>query len=68
MLDPETGQAKRVMQWLINLEADIAMDRVFAEAEDHQQIAGGASAAALLGGPDTSDDDDLPPLSGDLDD
>lgn len=67
MLDPETGQAKRVMQWLINLEADIAMDRVFAETEDHQQIAGGASAAALLGGPDTSDDD-YPPLSGDLDD
>ena len=50
MLDPETGQPKKAKQWLIKLEADIAMDRVFVEAEDQRQIADGATAAALLGG------------------
>jgi hypothetical protein len=58
MLDPETGQPKKAKQWLIKLEADIAMDRVFTEAEEPRQIADGASAAALLGGDVIDMDDD----------
>lgn len=30
MLDPETGKAKRVSQWLVEIEADIDMSQIFA--------------------------------------
>ena len=51
MIDPETGKAKRVRQYLVTLEADIDMTSVF-QAAEHQQLedarqAGGAAAAAL---------------------
>lgn len=46
MIDPETGRPKRVMQYLVNLEADIDMSRVF--RTDTPSLPG-AEAAAMLG-------------------
>jgi len=45
MIDPETGRPKRVMQFLVNLEADIDMSRVF---RSDVQALPGADAAAML--------------------
>lgn len=33
MIDPDTGKAKRVQQWLVEIEADIDMTRLFCAAE-----------------------------------
>ncbi len=46
MIDPETGRPKRVMQYLVNLEADIDMSRVF---RTDTPALPGAEAAAMLG-------------------
>lgn len=46
MIDPETGRPKRVMQYLVNLEADIDMSRVF---RSDTPALPGAEAAAMLG-------------------
>ena len=47
MLD-ENGQAKKVKQWLIHLEANIDMTRLFRESEPNQVLADGATAAQVL--------------------
>ena len=49
MLDPETGQAERVTQYLINLEADVQMDAIW--QPQAAQIAAGRRAVAALAGP-----------------
>lgn len=46
MIDPETGAPKRVKQWLVHLEADIDMSRVF--AQDAAPALSAPEAAALL--------------------
>lgn len=59
MIDPETGATKRVQQYIVTLEADIDMGRVFQSAELQRLHAGelGATAAAALE-MHTPDDDD----------
>ena len=47
MIDPETGEAKRVKQWITMLEANIEMTKLFAANEDPD----GAGAAVALEGP-----------------
>lgn len=49
MIDPETGKAKRVTQYLVTLEADIDMSKVF--QADHAPMLSGPEAAAMLDGP-----------------
>jgi len=55
MIDPATGKAKRVNQWIISLEADVDMTRIFEHQEAAQALADGNQAAAALGY--TRDDD-----------
>jgi hypothetical protein len=50
MLDPKTGEPKRVKQWLIELEADIDMEKLFQAQEQPALKQRGAEAATLLGG------------------
>ena len=54
MIDPETGRPKRVTQFLVNLEADIDMSRLF--LSDTKALPG-AEAAAMLGHVDAEDGD-----------
>lgn len=58
MID-DTGRPKRVAQWIVCIEANVPMDRVYAEAEHRQQVTAGAEAAAALGYQDNADDADL---------
>ncbi|HET8550935.1 MAG TPA: hypothetical protein VFM97_00480 [Gammaproteobacteria bacterium] len=58
MLDPQTGEPKRVKQWLIELEADIDMTALFRAGESRARLESGQSAAALLEGPAGDADDD----------
>ena len=46
MIDPETGRAKRVKQFLVALEADIDMGQVF--NEDHAPALTGPEAVSML--------------------
>lgn len=48
MIDPETGKAKRVSQWLIILEAKVDLLKVYQRAEAPLALRAGAEAAALL--------------------
>lgn len=48
MIDPETGQAKKVKQWLIELEADIDMTKLFIAGESQHLLAAGETAAQAL--------------------
>ena len=48
MIDPETGKAKKVKQWLIELVADIDMTRILIAAERPALLAAGAEAAHAL--------------------
>lgn len=65
MIDPATGKAKRVNQFLIALESTIDMTRMFQAAEGPALLAAGAQAAAVLSGPAHIDhsfgDDGEPP-------
>jgi len=54
MIDPETGRPKRVMQYLVNLEADIDMSRVF--RSDVQALPGSDAAAMLCHDVDGDDE------------
>ena len=47
MIDPETGEPRRVRQYLVTLEADIDMLQVFRDAERRLAHAGEAAAHAL---------------------
>ena len=47
MIDPITGQAKRRKAWIVHLEADIPMDRMF-ESTEQLSLAPGTQAAAAL--------------------
>lgn len=65
MIDRETGKPKRVAHWIVTLEADIDMLKVFRAAEERMATAreDGALAAAALSAPVTDqplvhDDDD----------
>ncbi|MDN5939961.1 MAG: hypothetical protein L0H83_15045, partial [Salinisphaera sp.] len=49
MLDPASGEPKKVNQWIVRLEADLDMSKVFASME--QPAPAGARAAAALAGP-----------------
>lgn len=59
MLDPKTGKAKRVSQWIITLEAAVEMTRIFEHQEAAQALADGSQASAALGYDGASDVDDL---------
>lgn len=48
MLDPKTGKPKRVRQWIIQLEADIDMTRMFERNEPMNAMAAASEAAAML--------------------
>lgn len=48
MIDPETGKPKKVKQWLIEIEADIDMTRMFQENETPALLAAGEASAAAL--------------------
>lgn len=48
MLDPATGAPKKVKQWIIHLDADIDMMRVFQASERAPLLMAGATAAAAL--------------------
>jgi hypothetical protein len=57
MIDQETGKAKRVSQWIITLEADVDMTKIFEHQEAAQAIQDGKEASAALGyDQDVSDD------------
>lgn len=60
MIDPETGKAKKVKQWLIVLEADIDMTRVFQQGEARAALTNGAQAAQLLEGSGVGEDPEEP--------
>ncbi|CUR48459.1 hypothetical protein BN2364_4018 [Alloalcanivorax xenomutans] len=62
MIDSETGQPRRVKQFLVSLEANIDMQRVFRAAEVRRLEAGAAGerAAAALTLQDDLPEDDLP--------
>lgn len=62
MIDSETGQPRRVKQFLVSLEANIDMQRVFQAAEVRRLEAGAAGqrAAAALTLQDDLPEDDLP--------
>ena len=62
MIDPKTGEARRVKQFLVTLEADIDMLQVFKAAEQRQLAAGeaGGNAAAALTLNKDLPEDDLP--------
>lgn len=49
-IDPDTGKAKKVKQWLIEVEANLDMVRLFASREPRAALAHGNEAAALLSG------------------
>ena len=49
MIDPDTGKPKRVSQYLVALEADIDMGKVF--QADHAPSLSGPDAAAMLMAP-----------------
>jgi hypothetical protein len=59
MIDPDTGRAKKVTQYLVKLEADIDMSRVF--RTDARPLPG-SEAAAMLGHVDA---EDVEPVAGD---
>lgn len=63
MLDDQ-GKPKKVKQWLIVLEADIDMTRMFQASEQKALEAGGARAVAMLEAPpaDNTADDETAPL------
>lgn len=49
-IDPQTGKPKRQKTWIVHLEADVPMDRVFAEtARDDAMLAGSQAVVALEG-------------------
>lgn len=48
MIDPETGQAKKVHQWIVSMEADIDMTRVFQAGEVPAALSAGEQAAHAL--------------------
>lgn len=48
MIDPENGQAKKVKQWIVSLEADIDMTRVFQAGEARAALSAGEQAAHAL--------------------
>ena len=48
MLDPETGKPKKVKQWLIGIEADIDMTKIFQAGEARIALPAGEAAAAAL--------------------
>lgn len=48
MIDPETGKAKRVKQYMTYLEADLPMDRLFAAQEAPHALEAGSRAAQAL--------------------
>ncbi|HET7674485.1 MAG TPA: hypothetical protein VFL54_03080 [Gammaproteobacteria bacterium] len=58
MLDPKTGEPKKVKQWLIELEADVDMTALFRAGEQWARLESGQSAAALLEGPAGETDGD----------
>lgn len=62
MIDPATGKATKKKQWLIEMEADIDMTRVF-QASERAALAADRAALALDAppAPDTEIDDDPPP-------
>ena len=62
MIDPKTGEPRRVKQYLVTLEADIDMLQVFTAAEQRQLGAAeaGADAAAALTIKKDLPEDDLP--------
>ena len=62
MIDPKTGEPRRVKQFLVTLEADIDMLQVFKAAEQRQLSAGeaGGNAAAALTLNKDLPEDDLP--------
>ena len=57
MIDPKTGKAKRVSQWIITLEAAVEMSQIFEHQEAAQALGAGREAATALGY--ASDPDDI---------
>lgn len=58
----ENGQPKRVKQWIVKLEANLDMSKLFAAHEPPALLAAGSAAAAALTGPaDTEIEDEDPP-------
>lgn len=68
MIDPATGETKRVNQYIVTLEAEIDMGRVFQNAEMQRLHAGeqGVSAAAALE-VHRQTEDDVIDVEGDID-
>lgn len=56
MIDPSTGNPKKVKQWLIAIEADVDMTSVFVSADQQALLESGERAAADLGHGDDDDD------------
>lgn len=59
MIDPATGKAKRVKQFIIKLTADVDMMHVFESQEAAIALPAGGVAAAALGGPAINDDEPM---------
>ena len=66
MLDPETGAPKKVKQWIIRLDADLDMTRVFRAAERTPLLAAGADAAAALEHAPVNMPEDIAPAAPEL--